>query len=110
MNTNATLTHNGGGDSQGIASMVQYAITNYGISARNVYVTGTSSGAMMANVMAGSYPNLFQATSIYSGVPFGCFAGHDAWNSACADGDVIKSAKAWVSVPSWSLEKLAGSV
>ena len=56
VNTNATLMHDGGGDSQGIASMVQYSITNYGVDASKVYVTGTSSGAMMTNVMAGSVP------------------------------------------------------
>jgi acetylxylan esterase len=51
VNTNATLTHNGGGDSQGIASMVTYSIANYGVSASHVFVTGSSSGAMMTNVM-----------------------------------------------------------
>ncbi|KAG8876695.1 hypothetical protein FRB97_003990 [Tulasnella sp. 331] len=93
--SNATLTHNGGGDSQGIASMVTYSIATYGVSASHVYVTGTSSGAMMTNVMAGSYPNLFQAASIYSGVPFACFAGPSAWNSACAEGDISKTAAQW---------------
>ncbi|KAG8888306.1 hypothetical protein FRB98_007964, partial [Tulasnella sp. 332] len=90
-----TLTHNGGGDSQGIASMVTYAISTYGVSASHVYVTGTSSGAMMTNVMAGSYPELFQATSIYSGVAFACFAGSSAWNSACADGDISMTGAQW---------------
>jgi len=95
VNTNATLTHNGGGDSQGIASMVTYSIATYGVSASHVYVTGSSSGAMMTNVMSGSYPNLFQAASIYSGVPFACFAGPNAWNSACADGDISMTGAQW---------------
>jgi len=95
VNTNATLTHNGGGDSQGIASMITYSIANYGVSASHVFVTGSSSGAMMTNVMAGSYPNLFQAASLYNGVPFACFAGASSWNSACADGQVSKTAAAW---------------
>jgi len=98
VNTNATLTHNGGGDSTGIASMVNYAIANYKVSASHVYVTGTSSGAMMTNVMSGSFPNLFQAASLYSGVAFGCFAGPgpaDTWNTQCATGMVIKTAQAW---------------
>ena len=97
VNTNQTLTHNGGGDSQGIASMVTYAIANYGVDATQVFVTGTSSGAMMTNVMSGSYPELFKAASIYSGVPFGCFAGDNAWNSACAEGQISKTAEQWVS-------------
>jgi acetylxylan esterase len=95
VNTNATLTHNGGGDSQGIASMITYSIATYGVDASQVFVTGTSSGAMMTNVMAGSYPNLFQAASAYSGVAFGCFGGPNAWNSECADGDLIQTAQQW---------------
>ncbi|KAG9042187.1 hypothetical protein FS837_011184 [Tulasnella sp. UAMH 9824] len=95
VNTSGTLSHNGGGDSQGIASMVNYAINTWGVDAGRVYVTGTSSGAMMTNVMAGSYPNLFQAASAYSGVPFACFAGSSDWNSACANGQVSKTGQQW---------------
>ncbi|KAK7446363.1 hypothetical protein VKT23_014569 [Stygiomarasmius scandens] len=95
VNTQATLTHNGGGDSQGIASMIKYAIANYGVDASRVFVTGSSSGAMMTNVMAGSYPDLIAATSIYSGVPFGCFAGASDWNSQCAQGQLVKTAQQW---------------
>lgn len=97
VNTPQTLSHNGGGDSQGIASMVSYAISTYGVNPAQVFVTGTSSGAMMTNVMAGSYPNLFQAASAYSGVPFGCFAGSSSWSNQCADGDLIQTAAQWVS-------------
>ncbi|KLO11339.1 hypothetical protein SCHPADRAFT_831275 [Schizopora paradoxa] len=95
VNTPQTLSHNGGGDSQGIASMVTYAISTYGVDPSMVFVTGTSSGAMMTNVMAGSYPELFQAASLYSGVPFGCFAGASSWNSQCAEGDLIQTAEQW---------------
>ncbi|KAG8878863.1 hypothetical protein FRB97_002150 [Tulasnella sp. 331] len=98
VHTNATLTHNGGGDSQGIASMITYSIATYNVSANNVYVTGTDSGAMMANVLAGSYPELFQAASAYSGVAFGCFAGPAAWNTSCADGDVEMSGADWAAL------------
>ncbi|KIK63579.1 carbohydrate esterase family 1 protein [Collybiopsis luxurians FD-317 M1] len=96
VNTPQTLTHNGGGDSQGIASMVTYSIATYGVDPSLVFVTGTSSGAMMTNVMAGSYPELFQAASVYSGVPFGCFGGASAWNSQCADGDLIQTPQQWI--------------
>jgi acetylxylan esterase len=40
----ATLTHDGGGDSQGIASMVDYAILTYGADPTRIFVTGTASG------------------------------------------------------------------
>jgi len=93
--TTATLTHNGGGDSLGIANIVRYAIANWGVDASRVFATGTSSGAMMTNVLMGAYPDLFAAGSLYSGVPYGCFAGPSAWNSQCSQGQLIKTAQQW---------------
>lgn len=43
----SALTHNGGGDSNSIANMVTYIINTYGADPTRVYVTGSSSGAMM---------------------------------------------------------------
>ncbi|KAJ7615558.1 carbohydrate esterase family 1 and carbohydrate-binding module family 1 protein [Roridomyces roridus] len=86
----ATLTHNGGGDSFGIANMVPYAISNWHVDATKVFVTGSSSGAMMTNVQASVYPELYAGASVYSGVAAGCFVsnfgGVDAWNSTCSEG------------------------
>lgn len=95
--------HNGGGDSETIANMVTYAVKNYGGDPNNTFVVGVSSGAMMTNVLAGAYPNVFQAGSVYSGVPDGCFAvaGSTAtedppgWNNQCADGQVSHTAAQW---------------
>ncbi|HEX7619376.1 MAG TPA: PHB depolymerase family esterase, partial [Verrucomicrobiae bacterium] len=53
-----SLTHDGGGDSQGIAQMVKYAITNYHANSNRVYVTGTSCGAMMTETMLAVYPDI----------------------------------------------------
>jgi acetylxylan esterase len=49
MNTasKSALTHNGGGDSNSIANMVTYALNQYKGDASKVFVTGSSSGAMM---------------------------------------------------------------
>jgi acetylxylan esterase len=90
-----TLKHDGGGDSQGIVSMVEYVEQHYAGDAGRVYVTGISSGAMMTNVLLGAYPDVFQAGSAFAGVPFGCFAGVDSWNTACATGQIIKTAPEW---------------
>jgi acetylxylan esterase len=54
VHTNATFTHNAGGDSLGIASAVRYAISTYGVDASRVFVTGSSSGAMMTQVIVGA--------------------------------------------------------
>ena len=50
VHSDATLTHDAGGDSLGIASMVRYTIDQYGADPSRVFATGTSSGAMMTNV------------------------------------------------------------
>jgi acetylxylan esterase len=42
-----TLTHEGGGDSNTIANMVKWALSQYKADAGKVFVTGSSSGAMM---------------------------------------------------------------
>ncbi|KAG9255929.1 PHB depolymerase family esterase [Emericellopsis atlantica] len=100
VSSDATLTHEGGGDSQGIASMVKYSISQYGVDASRVFVTGSSSGAMMTNVMAATYPDLFQAGSVYSGVPAGCFytGTVNGWNSTCSGGHSIATPEQWASV------------
>lgn len=103
MASTASLTHNGGGDSLTIVNMVKYAIANYGGDVNRVFATGSSSGAMMTNVLAGAYPDVFKAGSVYSGVPDGCFyvAGAVAgqatpgWNNQCAQGTLTKTAQAW---------------
>jgi acetylxylan esterase len=92
-----TLVHDKGGDSLGIASAVRYAIKNWGIDSSKVFATGSSSGAMMTAVLMGAYPDLFKAGVIFSGVPYGCFAGSSAWNSQCSGGTLIKTPQQWVS-------------
>ncbi|KAF1994130.1 carbohydrate esterase family 1 protein [Amniculicola lignicola CBS 123094] len=95
-----SLTHNGGGDAQGIVSMVQEALDYWKGDQDRVFVTGTSSGAMMTNVLLGSYPDVFAAGSAEAGVPFGCFAGDgfDVWNSDCAEGKIVKNGTKWAEI------------
>lgn len=83
--------------------MVKYAVDKYGGDPERVFVTGSSSGAMMTQVMAGAYPDVFKAASAYSGVPDGCFfvqgstATQDppGWNNNCANGQTTKTAQQW---------------
>ncbi|KAF8748766.1 esterase [Rhizoctonia solani] len=90
-----TLTHNAGGDSLGIASGIRYLISQYNVDTNKVFATGSSSGAMMTNVLAGAYPDLIRAGAAFAGVPYGCFAGAGMWNSQCAQGKLIKTAQQW---------------
>jgi poly(hydroxyalkanoate) depolymerase family esterase len=90
-----TLSHNGGGDSLGIISMVKYAVSHYSGDPTRVYATGVSSGAMMTNVLLGSYPDVFRAGVAFAGVPFACFAGPNSWNADCATGQITRTAQEW---------------
>ena len=67
VNSTATLTHDGGGHTQGIAQMVKYAITNYHANANRVYVTGTSCGGMMTEALLAVYPDIFKAGAAFAG-------------------------------------------
>lgn len=47
VSSKSTLTHNGGGNSNSIANMVAYTLEKYQGDDSQVFVTGSSSGAMM---------------------------------------------------------------
>ncbi|CAK7210576.1 hypothetical protein SCUCBS95973_000834 [Sporothrix curviconia] len=102
VSSQAALTHNGGGDSNSIANMVTHTLAKYHGDPARVFVTGTSSGAMMTNVMAAAYPEMFAACIVYSGVPAGCFydqaGGANAWNSSCADGQIDSTPAVWAGI------------
>lgn len=86
-----SLTHGQGGDALGIISMVNYTVDKYKADRSKIFVMGSSSGGMMTNVMAGSYPDVFEAGAAYSGTAHACFAGAAgatpfAPNQTCAQG------------------------
>jgi poly(hydroxyalkanoate) depolymerase family esterase len=97
VSTRAGLTRNGGSDSTGIMSMVSWTRQRYSVDPARIVVSGFSSGAMMTNVLAAEYPDVFSAASAFSGVPAGCFATTDGslWNGQCSSGNVLKSPAEW---------------
>ncbi|GIM90041.1 hypothetical protein Ato02nite_018340 [Paractinoplanes toevensis] len=99
VSTPQALKRDGGGDSTGIMSMVAWARSHYNVDPARIVVSGFSSGAMMTNVLAAEYPDVFSAASAFSGVPAGCFATTDGslWNSTCSGGRLIKTADQWAS-------------
>ncbi|KAJ6592915.1 esterase PHB depolymerase-domain-containing protein, partial [Mycena capillaripes] len=95
----ATLSHDGGGDSQGIASMVDYAISTYGADPTRVFVTGTASGGTMTSVLSATYPELWSAATIYSGAAAGCFVNTSAaLGSYCTVDDDPKDEDYWAGI------------
>jgi poly(hydroxyalkanoate) depolymerase family esterase len=97
--TKASLTHDGGGDTQGVAQMVKYALMKYNGDPGRVYAMGGSGGGMMTQALMAVYPDLFRAGSARAGVPAGCWAdGYDSsmqWSNTCAAGSVSKTAQQW---------------
>ncbi|KAH9215459.1 Alpha/Beta hydrolase protein [Leptodontidium sp. 2 PMI_412] len=98
-----TVSHDGGGDCNGLANMLKYTLTKYNADTKKVFVTGTSSGAMMTNVMCAVYPDLIAAGSGYSGVAAGRLAGSPGSSPTtatptCADGKINKTPFQWTSV------------
>ncbi|WBC15735.1 PHB depolymerase family esterase [Micromonospora sp. WMMA1998] len=91
------LRRDGGSDPVGIKSMVDYVRERYPVDPERIFTTGTSSGAMMTNVLLGVYPDVFRAGAAFAGVPFGCFATTNGseWNSECANGQVLKTPQQW---------------
>ncbi len=92
------LKRGGGSDPDGIYSMVNYAKQKYNVDPSRVFLTGASSGAMMTNVMAADYPDVFAAGTAFSGVPATCFATGSAsntWNSNCSGGNITQTAQQW---------------
>jgi acetylxylan esterase len=80
--------------------MVKWTINKYDADPTKVFVTGSSSGCMMTNVMCAVYPDLVSAATCYSGVAAGCLAGSpgaspQTADPKCADGKIVKSGAEW---------------
>jgi poly(hydroxyalkanoate) depolymerase family esterase len=82
------------GEAESIAQMVQYEITTHGVDPKRVFVTGFSAGAAMTAVMAATYPDVFAAASIMSGLPYEC-ATDETTALSCMSPGVTKTADAW---------------
>jgi len=92
------LTRDGGGDTQAIAQMVAYALSEHGANPDRVYVTGDSSGGMMTEALLALYPDVFKAGSAFAGVPAGCWAVSNpdgGWSGPCAGGTVLHTPEEW---------------
>ncbi len=65
----------GQGEAATLAELTRHLVKRHGLDERRVYAAGLSAGGAMAAVLASTYPDVYAAIGVHSGLPFG--VAHD---------------------------------
>jgi poly(hydroxyalkanoate) depolymerase family esterase len=77
----------GHGEPALLASMTRTIAQQYGIDPKQVFIAGMSAGGAMACIMANTYPELFAAVGVHSGLPIGAASNIDEALTVMNQGD-----------------------